>query len=180
MIVHGSITRGDPERQQQGVSMKKSLVFVAAALMVLGAGTGIAGDGDLILGLWLTAPSDDGRAHVEVTKVDSKYEGKIVWLEQPVYPADDEEGMGGKEKVDRENPDPKLRTRPIIGLKMVKGFTYAGDDLWSGGTIYDPENGKTYKCKMRLTEEGVLKVRGYIGFSLIGRTTVWTRVEEEG
>jgi uncharacterized protein (DUF2147 family) len=47
--------------------------------------------------------------------------------------------------------------------------------MWKGGTIYDPDNGKLYKCKMTLTEPKRLEVRGYIGFSFIGRTVVWTR-----
>ena len=56
-----------------------------------------------------------------------------------------------------------------------------GGNTWAKGTIYDPEDGKTYKCKMTLTDPKTLGVRGYIGISLIGRTTVWTRyVKPEG
>jgi uncharacterized protein (DUF2147 family) len=103
-----------------------------------------------------------------------------VWLAEPVYPADDEEGMAGQEKVDRENPDEALRNKPIVGLVIVKGFEFDGKDTWRKGTIYDPDNGKTYKSKMKLESPDVLKVRGFIGISLIGRTTQWTRVKDGG
>ena len=93
--------------------------------------------------------------------------------------ASDPEGMGGKPKVDRQNPKEELRSRPIVGLRVVEGFEYSGGGEWKHGRIYDPESGKTYKCKMRLTDEGVLKVRGFIGFSLLGRTTEWTRVNAQ-
>ena len=62
---------------------------------------------------------------------------------------------------------------PIIGLNLVNGFVYQGKNKWGDGTIYDPDNGKTYSCKMTLMEDNTLKVRGFIGISLIGRTQVW-------
>ena len=80
----------------------------------------------------------------------------------------------GTDKVDKENPDEARRNDPIIGLNLVKGFTYKGSNKWAGGTIYDPNNGKTYKCKIKL-EGNQLKVRGFIGVSLLGRTAVWVR-----
>jgi len=67
-----------------------------------------------------------------------------------------------------------LRNRPIIGLKILSGFEKEGDNKYVDGTIYDPKNGKTYSCKM--TYKGkTLDIRGYIGISLLGRTTVWER-----
>jgi len=159
--------------------MRKTAALVAILLLSMG-GVVIADDGDTILGVWATDPEgENGQAHVEITKVDGQYVGKIIWLEVPVYPPDDDGGMAGQKKVDRENPDPALRNRPILGLDMLEGFIYAGDNLWKKGTIYDPESGKTYKSKMKLDENGVLKVRGYVGLSMIGRTTEWTRVEKE-
>jgi uncharacterized protein (DUF2147 family) len=138
-----------------------------------------AAEGDALLGLWATGPADDpDLAHVRISKEGETYAGAIVWLAEPIYGPDDEQGMGGQPKVDRENPDPELKKRPIIGLPLVEGFSYAGKNRWKGGTIYDPNNGKTYSCKLKLNGD-VLKVRGYIGVSLIGRTTQWTRVAEE-
>jgi uncharacterized protein (DUF2147 family) len=57
----------------------------------------------------------------------------------------------------------------------LSGFKFAGDNLWEDGTIYDPENGKTYRCKITLESPNRLNVRGFVGISLFGRTTVWTR-----
>lgn len=131
-----------------------------------------ADDGDAIVGQWLTA---DGKARVEITKQNGLFDGRIVWLKEPNYPADDKQGMAGQPKVDRENPDTALKTRPIIGLPLIQGFKYAGDNVWTDGHIYDPESGKLYSCKMTLMMDGSLKVRGYVGISLFGRTEIWTR-----
>lgn len=123
-----------------------------------------AQEGDRILGKWFT---DKKEAVVEVYLCDGKYCGKIIWLKEP-------KEKDGSEKLDGNNPDPSKRSRKIIGLDIVGDFQYKGDNEWGDGYIYDPNNGKTYKCKMRL-ENDQLNVRGYIGISLLGRTTVWTR-----
>ncbi len=150
---------------------------VVALIAVAVAGLAFAGDGDAIVGLWATEPDpEDGNAHVEVWKEGDRYFGKIIWLEKPEYNADD--WMAGQPKVDRENPDESLRQRSLIGLPILSDFRWAGDGEWEKGTIYDPDNGKTYKCVARLADDGrTLKVRGYVGFSLLGRTTEWTRIE---
>jgi uncharacterized protein (DUF2147 family) len=151
------------------------LVFLAASIQVS------AEDGDAILGLWATDPEGGGgEAHVEVYKEDGKYHGKIIWLAQPVYPPDDPKGTPGELKTDLNNPDPALQDKPVIGLLITKDFVYKGKGLWHKGTIYDPDNGKTYKCKIKYGDtKEVLKVRGFIGISMLGRTTYWTRVENQ-
>ena len=131
---------------------------------------------DAIVGTWLTAEAEDGRAHVRIVKDGDSYRGTIVWLELPTYPEDDPGGMPGEERIDRENPDPDLRDRPILGLEMLSGFVPTGSGRWGKGTIYDPANGKTYRCKAKLEGDDTLKVRGFIGVSLLGRTETWTRV----
>jgi uncharacterized protein (DUF2147 family) len=83
--------------------------------------------------------------------------------------------MGGKPKMDRNNPSPDLRTRPLVGLQLMEGFRHKGDHAWEDGKIYDPESGKLYRCKMTLSSPQRLEVRGFIGISLIGRTSTWTR-----
>lgn len=159
--------------------MRRAL-WIAAMFAVLVPGWGQADDGDVIVGTWLTAPDEeDGQARIEVYKDGNTYDGKIVWLEKPVYPPDDDGGMPGQEKVDRENPDEALRSRPIAGLQIMTDFAYVGKGKWKKGTIYAPDEGKTYKCKASLTQDGVLKVRGFIGFSMLGRTEEWTRVDTE-
>jgi uncharacterized protein (DUF2147 family) len=122
---------------------------------------------DQILGKWL---NEDKDAHVEVYKEAGKYFGKIVWLKEP------NEELTGLPKLDDENSDVTLQSRPVMGLVILKDFVYDGDGEWEDGTIYDPKNGKTYDCYMEFDEEGVLKIRGYIGISWIGRSSYWTRV----
>ncbi len=131
---------------------------------------------DRLLGMWKTQPEGQDFAHVKITREGNTYVGTIVWLNQPDYPASEGPQWVGKPKVDRNNPDASLRARPIIGLQILRGFSYDGDGVWSGGTIYDPKKGKTYSCKITLRADGTLFVRGYIGFSWLGRTTVWTPV----
>lgn len=126
---------------------------------------------DDILGVWL---NEDKDAHVNIYMEDGKYYGKIVWLLNPI----DEET--GKPKLDDENEDESLRNRPVMGLMLLRDFEFDGDDEWEDGRIYDPKNGKDYSCYMKFEDENdmnTLKVRGFIGFSLLGRTTYWTRVE---
>ncbi|MBI9072386.1 MAG: DUF2147 domain-containing protein [Melioribacteraceae bacterium] len=126
-------------------------------------------EGDSVVGLWLTGNKD---AKVEIYKNGDKYDGKIVWLKTPL----NEEGQP---KLDKENPEEELQTRPILGLQLLKDFEYDEDFEWEDGEIYDPKSGKTYSCNMELLEDKkTLEVRGYIGISLLGRTQTWERVTE--
>lgn len=117
-----------------------------------------------VVGKWKL---DDGSAIVEVYRQGDSYNGKIVWLKNPTEP-------DGTPAVDTNNPDPSLRKRQIIGLNMLSGLKKA-DGEYSGGKIYDPGNGKTYNCSMKV-EGDVLKVRGSLDKrGLIGRTMDWYR-----
>ncbi len=78
-------------------------------------------------------------------------------------------------RVDGNNPDTALRTRPLCGLVIGSGFRSEGADKAAGGKLYDPKNGKTYSGTIS-SEGDVLSLRGYIGVSLFGRTAKWTRV----
>jgi uncharacterized protein (DUF2147 family) len=100
---------------------------------------------------------------------DGKFYGKVVWLKEP--------NRNGKPKTDINNPDKAHQNDPELGLMVLKGFTKDGAQGYEDGYIYDPTKGKTYSCKMTL-EGNELHVRGYIGISLIGRTTTWTKAEQ--
>ena len=147
----------------------KSWIFLALVLLTTTSAFG-AGPGDL-LGLWKTAGGD---SKLELFKCGEKICGKIVWLKVPNY-IDSKDGPVGKIKIDRKNPSPALRNRPILGLQVMKGLTFKRDKQWGGGICYDPETGKSYKCKMKLAAPDRLELRGYIGVSLIGRSFVLTR-----
>ena len=66
------------------------------------------------------------------------------------------------------------KNTPILGMNILTGLKKDGDE-WSGGKILDPKNGKEYKCYIQLLDENTLKIRGYIGFSMFGRTAIWKR-----
>lgn len=158
--------------------MRMVLALSLLALPCLAAGADEPAKDD-IAGIWLSAPGEDGRAQIEVfKKEDGDYSGKIIWLNEPNYPEDHAEA--GQPRHDLNNPDEDKRDRPILGLEILSGFEKTGDNKWAKGSIYDPSNGKTYKCKMWLEEGGKeLHLRGYVGISLFGRTTVWERLSTE-
>lgn len=140
--------------------MKKIVLTVISVM--LAASAAFAQD---VIGKWKL---DDGTAIVEVYKNGDAYNGKIVWLEEPT----DADGTPAK---DNNNPDPALRTRELIGLNMLSGLKKTAQNEYSGGKIYDPGNGKTYNCSMKV-EGNVLKVRGSLDKrGLLGRTMDWFR-----
>ena len=127
---------------------------------------------DKVIGVWLNG---EGTGQIQIYKTTSgHYAGKLIWLKEPIDPET------GQPKLDKRNPDASKRTVPTLGLINMHGFKYnAEDKVWERGKIYDPKNGKEYSCKMEMSNENTLKVRGYIGISLIGRTDTWTRVEKK-
>lgn len=123
---------------------------------------------DKLIGLW--QPSN-GKARVKIEKIGSKYYGRIVWLREPNDPET------GEPKTDSNNPDESLRDTPLRGYRILKDFEYTGKKEWSEGTIYDPENGSTYDCTIKLKNDNTLDIRGYIGVKALGRTDVWSRIQ---
>jgi len=153
---------------------KRGFVVIGLGLFLFFSSAVLAQNPNAVLGKWWNEEKD---AHIEIYSCEGKTCGKIIWLKEPNYPADDPKGMAGKSKVDRENSDSAKREIPILGMNLVWGFTPAGENVWEGGSIYNPREGKTYKCKMTLENPDTLKVRGFIGISLIGKTNTWTRVK---
>jgi uncharacterized protein (DUF2147 family) len=143
--------------------MKKSIILMALFFATI---TAFAQSSDAIVGKWLNKDKD---AHIQIYKMGGKFNGKLVWLKNP-------NNEHGKAKTDTHNPDVNLRGRALLGLEILKGFSFDSGE-WEEGTIYDPKSGKTYSCKMTMSGNDKLNVRGYIGISLIGRTDVWTRVK---
>lgn len=146
-------------------------VWMALASVLWAATTAVGAGSSDILGRWTTQGGD---SLLELFACGSEVCGRVVWLKHPKY-IDSRDGPVGATKVDRQNPNPVLRGRPILGLQVMSGLAPQGDDRWGGGTCYDPETGKSYRCKMHLASPGRLEVRGYIGISLIGRTFLLTR-----
>ncbi len=147
----------------------KALILLLGVMMVMPATQLFSQNkADDVLGVWL---NEDKDAHVEMFKRNGKIYGKIVWIKEPI------DAETGKPKVDKHNPDAALKTRPTLGLEILTGFIFDGSDEWSGGEIYDPKSGKTYSSYMIFDKKDVLKIRGYIGVALLGKTTCWTRVQ---
>lgn len=150
--------------------MKRIANLLLVVFMGLGALSLTAqnGEADRLTGVW--EPSH-GKAKIKIDKIGEKYYGRIVWLREPVDPDTQ------KPKVDKNNPDEKLRTTPLRGYRILKDFEYTSKDEWTEGTIYDPENGNTYSCTIKMTDPNTLDIRGYIGVSALGRTDVWKRLK---
>lgn len=143
-------------------SLLSSLFFFATVLYSFAQNKA-----DDVIGVWLT-PGDNS-AKIEIYRSGEKFSGKIVWMRYP--------NENGKPKTDSHNPDKNKQNNPRLGLVIIKGFKFDGDDEWKNGSIYDPESGKTYRAYMYLKDNNTLKLRGYIGFSFLGRTETWSRSE---
>jgi uncharacterized protein (DUF2147 family) len=120
-----------------------------------------------IVGKWKTIDDETGRAKsiIEIYERSGKIYGKVVDILEVTHKKDLCQNCSG------EDAD-----KPIMGLTVIKGLMKDGDE-YEGGKILDPKSGKLYKCLIVLEEKDKLKVRGYIGFSLIGRTQYWYRVK---
>ena len=127
---------------------------------------------DEVLGKWNTIDDETGRKKgiVEVYKKDNKLYGKILKLFR--LPEEDQ-----NPKCDKCDEDDPRYNKLVLGMVILKDLEWDGDE-WDDGTILDPKNGKVYSCKLWL-EDGELQVRGYIGFSLLGRSQTWLRLKEE-
>jgi uncharacterized protein (DUF2147 family) len=122
------------------------------------------------VGKWKTIDDEtkQEKSIIEIYEANGKIYGKIIQLLL--------EKDGGAGKLCTKCTGTDLN-KPIVGMVNVKDLKIDGEE-YSGGTIMDPATGKTYKCKMEVTDGGAkLKVRGFIGFSLIGKTQVWHKVK---
>ena len=113
---------------------------------------------DEIVGLYWSPKKD---AKIEIFKRGNRYYGRSIWV--------------ASMRKDSKNPDETLKNREVLGIVLLTGFSFS-DDSYKDGKIYDPESGKTYDCKMTLTDK-ILKVRGYIGISLFGRTEIFEKIK---
>ena len=141
-------------------------LFSATAVRVF-AGTG----SDALTGYWLNDKED---AVINVYKKNGKYYGRILVLLSPL------DAKTKKPKTDVHNPVKGLRKRLIKGLVILKDLVYTDKGAWGKGTIYDPNSGKTYNCSVTISKDGKkLSIRGFVGISLFGRTSEWTRISEQ-
>jgi len=124
----------------------------------------LAMNAQTITGQWETYDdkTNEKKAVIEIYQTDDLYFAKIV------------EKFVGEKNATCESCEGTKKNQPIIGLVIIEDIKKEGDEF-SGGTILDPESGKIYKCYLELVEDNKLKVRGYLGFSVFGRTQYWVR-----
>ena len=144
--------------------MSLRIVFVGLLFFILSFCVPAWGEG--MVGTWAT---DGDKSHVEIAPCGLKFCGIIVRLKEPL---DDD----GKLKHDANNPNKIFRDRSIIGLPLLANFVAStAGNVWEDGTIYNPEDGKTYSCTLTLLDTETLKVRGYVGLPMFGKTQIWKR-----
>jgi uncharacterized protein (DUF2147 family) len=144
----------------------RAFAAIGLALAAYGLmGSGAQGAPPSPTGMWVT---ESGRAAVDIEACDDKLCGAIAWMKEPL-------NEQGKPKTDIHNSDESQHARPLCGLKLLWGFSPEGDGSWSGGQIYDPATGDTYSSNFHVQPDGSLRVRGYLGISLFGKSQVWTR-----
>ncbi|MFY7667054.1 DUF2147 domain-containing protein [Flavobacterium sp.] len=122
--------------------------------------------GQTVLGKWKTIDDQTGKAMsiVEIVERNGKIEGRVIDILNPA-----------NKNRRCENCEGENKNKPILNLRIIEGLSKKGDE-YSGGHILDPKTGKKYKCYITLENKDKLKVRGYIGISLLGRTQYWHRV----
>lgn len=143
-------------------------VVLAAAVVATTALPALAA-GDPLFGVWLTQ-SKDGKVRIAPCAADpAETCGTVVWGRGP-------NGEDARTLTDLKNPDPGRRSQPIIGLQIISGFRRDGEGGWTGGRIYEPQTGHTFKAKMASGGPNALKVAGCVLFFC--RSEIWTRTTE--
>jgi uncharacterized protein (DUF2147 family) len=153
------------QRSLSAASLWLSLIL---SFLLLGPVT-VYSAADTPIGLWKTIDDHTGapRGHIRISEINGEYRGTI---EKGLRPEDRDNAVCDKCTDSR-------RGQPLKGMAILTGMKKEGAE-YAGGEILDPDNGKTYRCKMILKEGGkTLDVRGYIGVSLFGRTQTWYRIE---
>jgi len=138
--------------------------FAVAAIAILLGTVAVNAQGSEPVGTWLT---EKGDARIKVTKCGSGICGVIVGLKEPIDPAT------GHPQIDDKNPNPALRSRPVIGLSLFIGMRPSGPGKWSG-QIYNADDGGTYVSHVSFAGGDALRVEGCVGMFCGGET--WTRV----
>ncbi|MFM1821643.1 MAG: hypothetical protein RLZZ402_2002 [Bacteroidota bacterium] len=138
--------------------MKKT-IFSFFTIVLISLSSFANSNADAIVGEWLSQEKD---GKILIFKQGDHYFGKISWGK-----------ANGKKDV--KNPDEKLRSRDLLGAVILKNFKFTGS-AWENGTIYDPNTGKTYDCILKIKDGNkTLDLRGFVGVSMFGRTSTWTR-----
>ncbi|WP_350284553.1 DUF2147 domain-containing protein [uncultured Croceitalea sp.] len=139
--------------------MKKLVLLIAALVVSVNTFSQVVAD-DVIGQFW----TEKKEGKIEIYKENDIYFGKIIWRKDA--------------RLDTENPDEALRDRSVIGIVFMEDFVFDGGK-WVDGEIYSIDNGNVYASKMWFEDDkDTLKLRGFVGLSLFGKTATLTRVKE--
>ncbi len=120
---------------------------------------------DAILGTWITTA---GNCKIQVYKQSEEFKAKIIWLK--------EDKNGNSDYKDEKNPNPALRSNKLLGMDVVNGLRYDGDENeYVDGVIYDARNGKKWNSVVWLTDDNLLKIKGYWVFKFLSATSTFRR-----
>lgn len=139
-----------------------------AALLVVLFAAPAAASSDGLTGVWLTGKK---KAAIRIYDCGEGLCGRIVWLKKPL-------DKTGRLKRDKNNPNVASRNQPLCGVVILRGLELRKPGDWGGGTIYNPQDGQTYGGSIKVESKDTLMVRGYLGIPLLGKTEVWTKMEE--
>ena len=142
--------------------MKKITATLVLTILTLFAFSQTNAD---VTGEWYNVEKD---AVITIFEDNNSLSGKITWM---LYPNDE----NGNPKTDPLNPDESLRSRARLGMVMMNSFKHIEGNVWDNGKLYDPKKGKTYSGMVTLKDANTLDLRGYVGFSFLGRSSTWTR-----
>ncbi len=140
--------------------------FACLLLLAVLAATTAGAQSPTPVGVWL---HDNKRIEMEIAPCGDRLCARLVWFRWP----NDAHGLP---LVDLKNPDPALRTRPLLGLTVLADLRQTGENTWEDGKIYDPDDGASYNASMSIGDDGTLRLRAYVLLPLFGRTLIWTRV----
>jgi uncharacterized protein (DUF2147 family) len=129
-----------------------------------------------VMGTWLVASK---AAQVTLAPCADPVHGPVCGTIVKLIDPKDDAGrpIAPEAATDVRNADPALRGRKVLGMVLLYGFTRTPDaKVFENGTIYNGENGKTYRANMSLQPDGTLRLRGYVGTPMFGETQIWTRI----
>ncbi len=138
-----------------------AMLGALAALLLSTAPASAQDDPNAIAGTWLT---ESGASKVEVTCSAGACAGKVAWIKV---------AEGAAEPLDAKNSDASLRARPLLGVDILTGFTYKGNQVWDGGKVYSPGKGNNSNGTLTLNKDGTLSVKAKAGIG--SKTVTWTR-----
>ena len=144
--------------------------IIFSLLLIIAVSVSAFAQKDQVCKVWY---NQEKTSRLEVYQNGNTFEAKIIWLDQPTE--------NGKPKLDKENPDDKLKSRPVMGMVVLTKIYKTKDNpnYYDGGKIYDPKNGKTYDCHMTC-KGNTIELRGYVlGMSFLGRTSTWSLAEPQ-